>query len=100
MIRGTTPTLVFTLPFDVSVIKSAWITFSQNGCEVLTVEGDRCEMTDTKMTVTLSQDETLLFTENCYAEIQIRVLTTYDTSLASDVMRTPVQRVLKGGVIQ
>lgn len=31
MIRGTTPTLEFTLPFDTSLIAEMYITLTQNG---------------------------------------------------------------------
>ena len=31
MIRGTTPTLEFTLPFDTSLIAKMYITMAQNG---------------------------------------------------------------------
>lgn len=35
MIRGTTPTLEFTLPFDTSLIAEMYITLTQNGTTML-----------------------------------------------------------------
>lgn len=35
MIRGTTPTLEFTMPFDISLIAEMYITLAQNGATVL-----------------------------------------------------------------
>ena len=35
MIRGTTPTLEFTLPFDTSLIAEIYVTMTQNGKTVL-----------------------------------------------------------------
>ncbi len=35
MIRGTTPTLEFTMPFDTSLIAELYITITQNGATAL-----------------------------------------------------------------
>ena len=99
MIRGTNPTIIFTLPFEVSSIQRLWITFSQRNEEVFTLSKDDCEMTDDKVTVTLSQEQTLLLMSNSLLDIQFRVLTINDTALASNILSVPVHRILKGGVI-
>ena len=99
MIRGTTPTLEFTLPFELLNIKRLWITFSQNNKEMFTVEKDECEIKGSVITLTLSQRQSLLLCSSTMVEIQIRILTDKDESLASNIIKTPVQRILKDGVI-
>lgn len=99
MIRGTTPTLNFTLPFEVSIIEKLWITFSQSDLEVFTLTNERCEMNEHTIKVTLTQEETLQFKSSALVEIQLRVLDNSDTAVASDIIRVPVQRILKGDVI-
>lgn len=99
MIRGTTPTLIFTFPFEVDSIQKMWLTFSQNDKEVFTIDKDRCELSERKVTVTLTQEQTLQLINNAQVEIQFRVLTYNSTALASNILKLPVQRILKGGVI-
>lgn len=99
MIRGTTPTLEFTLPFNVSVIARAWVTLSQRNNVVLNKEFEECNCVDDKLTVKLTQEETLLLDCNCNTEIQIRIRTHEDESLASDIITVRTHRILKDGVI-
>lgn len=98
MIRGTTPTLYFEMPFDTSLIDYGYITFSQNRTQVLDRELSTCTMNGTKISMELSQEETLkLRAKIC--EIQIRLKTKNGEVLASNIMRTLVDRILKDGVI-
>ena len=99
MIRGTTPTLSFCLPFDVSLIKVASIVFSQNDEIKLEKTLDDCTIEDTTLTVKLSQDETLTLRDGIYTEIQIRVKMTSGDALASDIIKVQTGRILKDGVI-
>lgn len=100
MIRGTTPTLTYTLPFEIYAIKNIWITFSQNGVEIFTIDKNRCFINGKFVTVMLSQEETLRLTPNSYVDMQIRILSNDDVALASYTMRDAVNDVQKGGVIQ
>lgn len=99
MIRGTTPTLVFTFPFETSVIKKLWLTFYQHGNEILTLNESHCKFDDGTVKVTLSQNDTLRLAQNTTVDFQFRVLTQNDLALASNVMTTAVQRILKDGEI-
>jgi hypothetical protein len=99
MIRGTTPTLSFTLPFETELIKKLWVTFSQCNKEIFTLEKDDCELNEYEVEVKLSQRQTLQLLPNAIVEIQLRVLTLDDVALASDVLHTSVQRILKDGEI-
>ena len=68
MIRGTTPTHLFSdIPVLSADIKQIWVSYLQNGTLVLTKDIDQVTITDDTETetstvaVTLSQEETLLF---------------------------------------
>lgn len=99
MIRGTTPTFIFNLPFDVSNIKSAYITIKSRGTEVEKAVTD-CSLNGTTITVKLTQEETLALPESQIAGVQLRVLTNDNEALASDVFPIKVEEILKEGVIE
>lgn len=100
MIRGTTPTHTFTLPFDVSTIKSLVIVYAQNGTEVLKKEMDDCQMNGTDITVRLTQEDSLKFNANGSVQIQIKVLTTAGEALASYIQTVPVLECLIDEVLK
>ena len=101
MIRGTTPTLEFTLPFDKSLIAEIYVTMTQNGKTVLEKTLSDCNCSGTSVSLTLTQEDTLKLQQQprSQAEIQIRVRTTAGEALASDIMSVYVGRILKEGVI-
>ena len=102
MIRGTTPLLSFTVPFNPMDAKRICITFSQNNREVFTLEKRDCTFEDSTINVTLTQDHTLAFTANANVQIQIRVTFQNgdkEEALASEIITTTVQRILKDGEI-
>ena len=101
MIRGTTPTLEFTLPFDTSLIAEIYVTMTQNGKTVLEKTLSDCNCSGTSVSLTLTQEDPLKFQQQprSQAEIQIRVRTTAGEALASDIMSVYVGRILKEGVI-
>ena len=102
MRRGTTPFLTFGVPFDPTTAKRLWITFSQGGREVFTVEEENCTFKGHVICVKLSQIQTLSLAANKTLEMQIRVLfpgETEDYALASDIITTSVSAILKEGVI-
>ena len=59
MIRGTTPTLEFTLPFDTSLIAEIYVTMTQNGKTVLEKTLSDCNCSGTSVSLTLTQEDTL-----------------------------------------
>lgn len=99
MTRGTTPVLEFTIPFQTSLIKTCYVTFNQNGVTVLEKDKDHCEFSGTKITVTLTQEETLLFSSGDMVEIQIAIRTTDESAFRSEIKKVGVNRILKDGVI-
>lgn len=99
MIRGTTPQLDFSLPFDVSNIKRAWVTFSQCNHECFTLENEALTMDGSHISAKLTQEQTLLLSQNNSVEIQLRILTNNGDALASNIMKADVGRILKDGEI-
>jgi hypothetical protein len=96
--RGTTPHLTFTLPFDTSLINVLWITFSQNNVEVFTIEKSDCQLKDDVISVKLKQKQTLMLNNEMPLEIQLRINDGND-ALTSDIIKTTVGRILKDGEI-
>ncbi len=106
MIRGTTPTHVFSkLPVLSADIKEIWITYLQGGKPVLTrdkttvIFDDNTEEETCTATVKLTQEETLQFTSGP-ASVQIRLLLTDDTAFASDEVALTVKRIIHDGKIE
>lgn len=99
MIRGTTPTLEFTIPFDTSQLSTAFVTLSQRGSIVLDKALSECGCEGNKLSVRLTQEETLELECDCITEIQIRAVTVNGDAIASDIMFERIDRILKDGVI-
>lgn len=99
MYRGTTPTLTFNLPFAASTLSAAYITFAQFGASVFEKALTDCTASGQALTVTLTQSDTLLLNATEKVEIQIRGKTTDGEVIASNIMRVPVDRILKDGEI-
>lgn len=99
MIRGTTPRLEFTLPFDVSQIEKSYITFMQDNTIVLDKTFDDCEAVENMLIVNLTQEETLKLKAGRAVEMQVRVRTISGDALASNIIRVNAERILRDGVI-
>lgn len=97
--RGTTPTLEFTIPFDTALLSEAWVTLSQNDVIIIDKQLKDCSCDAKKLTVDLTQDETLLLDCSCRTEIQLRVKLNDGKALASAVIVVDTERIIKDGVI-
>ncbi len=82
MIRGTTPTHIFRLPFDSSLLSSARVVYKQGQREVLRKETGAFTMEANILKLTLSQEETLSFDCKLSVKLQLRVKTTAGQVLA------------------
>lgn len=100
MIRGTTPTHQFRLPFAVSRIQEIRILYAQGGQLILEKTESDCVLNEDTVSVTLSQEETLLFSHREAVDCQIRVLTEDGTALANQAIHLPVDMVLSEEVLQ
>ena len=100
MWRGTTPVHTFTLPegivlddFDV-----VYVTYSQSGRTVLEKNKNELEATDSGFRLFFSQADTLCFSPGP-VKIQLRARMPDGTAVASNVISTTAQEVLKDGEI-
>lgn len=103
MIRGTTPTLLFNLPFEASIIKSAEIVLQyvdDNKKVIIEKTLADCEIDTTSIWTRLTQEETLLIPAPATVSVQLRVLTVDDIALATKIHNVSVKKLLKGDVIK
>lgn len=102
MRRGTTPTHTFTTDVDLSSAEVMYITYQQRSKTILEKTLDDATIEGNKVTVRLTQAETLRFSDD-YAsnevKIQIRARTHDSSAWVSNVMTTTVDRLLKEGII-
>lgn len=99
MIRGTTPTLEFIIPFDTGQLADAFVTLSQNEVVVIDKALTECQCNENKLSVRLTQEETLKLQCDCMTEIQIRAKTLEGEAIASQIIKVNTERILKDGVI-
>lgn len=103
MIQGTTPTLLYNLPFSTSLIKSAEITieYTDNLKKVLIKkELSDCELGKTSIGIRLTQEETLNFPAPTTVLVQLRILTNDNIALATVPYATNVKKLLINEVIK
>ena len=99
MIRGTTPTLTFTLPIQADTITLLNIAFSQRRRIVFEKRLAEVETYENTIKVTLSEAETLkLMSDGSDLEIQLRV-GVGDGRFASKIFRDSVDRLIKDGLL-
>ena len=72
MLQGTTPILEFKM--NTSNIKTLEIAFGQNGKAVLEKSKDDCVLTENKITLTLSQQDTFILRACTPVQWQLRAL--------------------------
>lgn len=98
MRRGTTQNLTFTLPEELE-IETMYITFFQGNKAVLEKSLDDCEVDGNVVTLFLSQEDTLKFSAPKNLYIQLRIRDKYGNAVASDLVQTEAEIILKDGVI-
>ena len=99
MNQGTTPTHYFTLPFDTSLVKSARVIYSQNEKVILKKELQDCKREGNTISCKLTQEETFLFVHPRTVQIQLRILTTGEEALNSNIETVPCERCLDDEVL-
>ena len=100
MIKGTTPTHSFVLPFGTEMIQTIQIIYAQNGNVILTKGNKDCTFDGNTVSVKLTQEDTFLFVEDACVEVQVRVLTPAGDALASSVMRVHCNECLSKDVLK
>ena len=98
MTRGTTPTLVFEIPYLATDIHNAWLTVAQHGQSVINLDLEALEVADNQITATLTQQQTLrLVPGDC--QLQLRLLLDGQQAVASQQIEVHVHDILRDGVI-
>lgn len=98
---GTTPKHTIVLPFEISLVKELKITYTQNKRVILEKYLHDCEIeNDNTVSFRLLQEETFLFDEGANVEVQVRVLTTSNDALASDIQLISASRCLDREVLE
>lgn len=99
MIRGTTPTHTFTLPFDSSLIREVKIIYAQSDKQIFCKKTGDCILSGDTIRTTLTQEETFLFDCKKLVQIQVRVLTLAGEVLSTEEMTTTVEKCLDNEVM-
>ena len=101
MIRGTTPTLRFKIPYTEEQIQLGYITFSRKGEVFLDVpfSDNRVLVENYAIYITFTQEDTLRFNSRTVYSVQLRILLQDDIAVASNIITIPVDSILKNGVI-
>lgn len=97
MIRGTTPSLRFELPFEAADIDEGYITIAQKGRPNLDIPISRCTVDENALILDLTQEETLGLRASI-ADVQIRIKMN-GSVLASNIVKLDVGAILKDGII-
>lgn len=100
--RGTTPYFTATIldDVDLSTIKTAWLTFKQNGTIVLDKVTEDLSINDKTISIRLSQEDTLAFVGGVSAYVQLRLLTDSELAYATDEEYFSVSGIIKDGEIK
>lgn len=98
MYRGTTPTNVFRTDVDLDNASVLFVSYKQNGKVVLEKSLEDVSVKKTLVTVNLTQKETLLFQDGIVT-IQIRAKFPDNTAIASNLIRTTAEEIVKDGEI-
>lgn len=102
MFRGTTPTHKFNVNVNLQATR-VFLTYKQRGSIVVekdsNVDTETLTIDGNSVTVTLSQEDTLKFNYNEGVEIQIRAVYEDGKAIASSIITTYVDKILKDGEI-
>jgi hypothetical protein len=75
IVRGTTPPIIYTLPFPVDGIDVGFLVVKQGQIVVIERSLSECICEGNTVTAKLTQEETLALESNCNAEIRLVVKT-------------------------
>lgn len=99
MRRGTTPTHIFETDIDLTSAEVVYITYKQTTGETLTKEKSDIAIEEDKLTIKLTQEETLAFQTTGRVSIQIRARFPDGSAIASNIIQTTADEILRDGVI-
>lgn len=94
MIRGTTPTHVFGVPFRAAEIAALQVIYAQGAKAVLTRTKPTCTVTDGEISLTLTEQETMRFVSGAPVQLQLRVKTVTGEIFATRIHTLPLTDTL------
>lgn len=97
--RGTTPTNIFDVDLDLTDAEVVYYTYSQDGVTVFEKTKEDLDITPSRVTIKLSQKDTLKLNHSKPVEIQARARFVNGDAPASCIIVTTAERILKNGVI-
>ena len=97
--KGCTCTDTFNFPYPRSEVATLFITYSEEEEVIVEKTVDDCDFLEGKISVKLSQEETLRFGDNACVETQIRGRLIDNTAIKSKIVKVYTDRVLKKDVI-
>lgn len=98
--KGSTPTLNFNVNAPLENIQAMYLTFEQCGIPILEKDINNIKIVDLDtINVTLTQEETLLFSSKYDIEVQFRAKYEDGSATTSDINTFNICRVLKNEVI-
>lgn len=84
MRRGTTPTHIFTLPFDVSIVTDVRVIYSQEKVVKIRKGIEECSMEGNDITLKLTREETMKLNSSKLVNIQLEIWTPGNDVMVSD----------------
>lgn len=103
IIRGTTPTITVNIRsnIDLTSVSAIWVYIYQQGSIVINKELSQVTINPTtkKITIILSQEDTLALRANTGALFQIRLLLNDNIALATPAVNVLIKEVYKDGII-
>ena len=99
MFRGTTPTNRFEVEVDLTTATAIYITYKQGNTIAFEYSSNDIVVTSNSLTVTLTQQDTLKLVSGKEVQIQIRAKFSDGTAIASNIIHTTADEILKDGAI-
>ena len=97
--RGTTPTISINDAIDLREAEVIYITFCQNDCVLFEKTKDDLTITENSLEFDLTQKETLMLDSDIIVEFQVRGRFPDGNTVKSNILKSPVTRLLKDGEI-
>ena len=104
LIIGSTPTITYNVPFDPTSLQQCRVVFSsKSGITILEKNIDDLDLATSEtggtISLTMTQEETLLFGNNTECKTQVHVLDENDVASVSDVITFKTSTLLKRKVL-
>jgi len=100
MIRGTTPTIVYTLPIEGNLIQEIWFTIQQGKKNIIEKTMQDFQVSGNVIKLTLSQEETLKINAGTPFKYQARFLTKSGNNFAHEIRQMDIGDLLREGVME